>query len=79
MGFGKKKQEQPRSYGQYMIISQEVFAELIRNEERVETVKRLYESGECYHLDTALAALGIKVRGAERINLTGDPCEDDLK
>ena len=62
-----------------VIVPRERFAELERKEERIEAVRRLYESGNCYTLDTALSVLGIKLRGSERINLTGDPCEDDLK
>ena len=62
-----------------VIVPRERFAELERKEERIEAVRRLYESGDCYTLDTALSVLGIKLRGSERINLTGDPCEDDLK
>lgn len=66
-----------------VIVPRERFAELERKEERIEAVRRLYESGDCYTLDTALSVLGIKLRGSERINLPGsmsvDPCEDDLK
>jgi hypothetical protein len=62
-----------------VIVPRERFAELERKEERIEAVKRLYESGNCYTLDTALTALGIKIRGSEKIALHGDPCEDDLK
>lgn len=64
-----------------VIVPRERFAELERKEERIEAVRRLYESGNCYTLDTALSALGIgiKIKGAERINLTGDPCADDGK
>lgn len=62
-----------------VIVPRERFAELERKEERIEAVRRLYESGNCYTLDTALSALGIKLRGSERINLTGDPCADDGK
>lgn len=62
-----------------VIVPRERFAELERNEERIEAVKRLYESGNCYTLDTALSALGIKIKGADSIKLHGDPCEDDLK
>ncbi len=62
-----------------VIVPRERFAELERKEERIEIVRRLYESGNCYTLDTALSALGIKLRGADRINLTGDPCADDGK
>lgn len=62
-----------------VVVDRERYAELERKEERIEIVRRLYESGNCYTLDTALSALGIKLRGSERINLTGDPCEDDLK
>lgn len=59
-------------------VDRERYAELERKEERIETVRRLYESGNCYTLDTALSALGIKLRGADRINLTGDPCTDTM-
>lgn len=62
-----------------VIVPRERFAELERKEERIEAVRRLYESGNCYTLDTALSALGIEIKGAERINLTGDPCADDCK
>ena len=62
-----------------VIVGREQYSDLIRKSERIEAVKRLYESGNCYTLDTALAALGIKLRGSERINLTGDPCADDGK
>ncbi len=62
-----------------VIVPRERFAELERKEERIEIVRRLYESGNCYTLDTALSALGIKIKGADRINLTGDPCADDGK
>lgn len=55
------------------------YEDLVRCEERIDAVKRLYESGNCYTLDTALAALGIKMRGAERVTLHGDPCADDGK
>ena len=63
----------------FVVVERERFAELERKEERIEAVRRLYESGNCYTLDTALSALGIKIKGAERVNLTGDPCADDLK
>lgn len=59
-------------------ISRAEYDEFVKMEERIETVKRLYESGECYTLDTALSALGIKIKGADRINLTGDPCADTM-
>lgn len=61
-----------------VVVDRERYAELERKEERIEIVRRLYESGNCYTLDTALSALGIKLRGAERINLTGDPCADTM-
>lgn len=67
------------SYIDYVRVERERFAELERKEERIEAVRRLYESGSCYTLDTALSALGIKIKGADRINLTGDPCADDGK
>lgn len=60
-------------------ISRAEYDEFVKMEERIETVKRMYETGECYTLDTALSVLGIKLRGSERINLTGDPCADDGK
>lgn len=63
----------------FVVVDRERFAELERKEERIEAVRRLYESGDCYTLDTALSVLGIKLRGSERINLTGDPCADDGK
>lgn len=63
----------------FVVVDRERFAELERKEERIEAVRRLYESGNCYTLDTALSALGIKIKGAERVNLTGDPCADDCK
>jgi hypothetical protein len=67
----------------FVAVERGRFAELERKEERIEAVRRLYESGNCYTLDTALSALGIKLRGSERINLPDsmsvDPCEDDLK
>ncbi len=62
-----------------VVVDRERYAELERKEERIEAVRRLYESGDCYTLDTALSVLGIKLRGSERINLTGDPCADDGK
>ena len=54
----------------FVVVERERFAELERKEERIEAVRRLYESGQCYCLDTALSALGIKIRGAEKIGLT---------
>lgn len=60
-------------------ISRAEYDEFVKMEERIETVKRMYETGECYTLDMALSVLGIKIKGAERINLTGDPCMDDGK
>ena len=60
----------------FVVVERERFAELERNEERIEAVRRLYESGNCYTLDTALSALGITIKGAEKINLSGDPCAD---
>ena len=66
-------------YVDFVCVERERYAELERKEERIEIVRRLYESGNCYTLDTALSALGIKLRGADRINLTGDPCADDGK
>jgi hypothetical protein len=63
-------------------ISRAEYDEFVKMEERIETVKRMYETGECYTLDTALSALGIKLRGAERVDLsrmTCDPCADDCK
>lgn len=63
----------------FVVVDRERFAELERKEERIEAVRRLYESGNFYTLDTALSALGIKLRGSEKIALHGDPCEDDLK
>jgi hypothetical protein len=53
-----------------VVVQRERFAELERKEERIETVRRLYESGQFYCLDTALSVLGIKIRGAEKIGLT---------
>ena len=43
----------------FVVVERERFAELERKEERIEAVRRLYESGNCYTLDTALSALGI--------------------
>lgn len=63
----------------FVVVDRERFAELERKEERIEAVRRLYESGDCYCLDTALSVLGIKIKGAEKINLSGDPCADDCK
>lgn len=63
----------------FVVLDRERFADLERKEERIEVVKRLYESGDCYTLDAALSVLGIKIRGAEKINLTGDSCADDSK
>ena len=67
----------------FVVLDRERFAELERKEERIAAVQRLYESGDCYTLDAALSVLGIKIRGAEKINLTdsmsGDPCADDSK
>ena len=60
----------------FVVVERDRFAELERKEERIEAVRRLYESGNCYTLDTALSTLGIKIKGAEKINLTGDPCAD---
>lgn len=60
-------------------ISRAEYDEFVKMEERIETVKRMYETGECYTLDTALSVLGVKIRGSEKITLHGDPCEDDLK
>lgn len=70
MGFCKKQQKQQDEHGKYMVISQEKFVGLVKCEERIEAVRRMYESGECYYLDTALSVLGIKIRGAEKIGLT---------
>lgn len=65
-------------YVDYVCVERERFAELERKEERIEAVRRLYESGSCYTLDAALAALGIKMRGSERINLTDVLCADTI-
>lgn len=64
-------------YVDFVCVERERYAELERKEERIEIVRRLYESGNCYTLDTALTALGIKIKGAERVSL--DPCADDGK
>ena len=63
----------------FVVLDRERFAELERKEERIEAVRRLYDSGECYHLDTVLSVLGVLNRGTARVVPASGLLEDDGK
>ncbi len=55
------------------------YNQLIKSEERILAVQRMYLTGECYSLDTVLAVLGIKEPDCNVLDLqlkTCEPCED---
>lgn len=62
-----------------VVVSRDRFAELERVEEKIACVQRMHDSGQCYSLDTVLAVIGVKIQGAERVALSGDPLADDGK